>query len=128
MNTLAQDVNMTITARTIEIQKFSQNKKGFSLEIPESLGILDNPSDKPAPGFGVIRVMTPTDGDKRVVWNSGVFAEITDAKEMFDKLVLEGLVPYRVGVDGKSTSEVMSEFDPHAEEIIFLPIALVTGG
>jgi hypothetical protein len=119
---------MTTTARTIEIQQFANNKKGFKLEIPESLGILDNPTDKAAPGCGVIRVMTPADGDKRVVWNSGIFAEINDAKEMFDKLVLEGLVPYRVGLNGKSTSEVMSEFDPHAEEIIFLPIAMVVGG
>ena len=98
------------------------------MEIPESLTILDNPADKPDFGFGAIRVMTPKDGDKRIVWDSRVFAQIQDAKEMFDKLVLQGLVPYLVGLAGKASSEVMSEFDPHAEEIIFLPIVLVQGG
>lgn len=121
-------MSTTAAPRFIEIQKIAYGKNGIKLEIPESLTILDNPSDVPAPGCGAIRVMTPQDGDKRVVWNSGVFAEINDAKSMFDKLVLEGLVPYRVGIDGKSTSEVMSEFDPHAEEIIFLPVAMVCGG
>jgi hypothetical protein len=47
---------------------------------------------------------------------------------MFVNLIKKGLKPFRVGVDGKATSEVMDEFDPHAEEVIFLPQALVAGG
>lgn len=98
------------------------------IEIPASLQVLENPADRPATGHCVMRVLTPKDGDKRVVWDSNSFAQISDAKEMFDKLVLEGLVPYRAGVNGQATSEIMAEFDPHAEEIIFLPISLMTGG
>jgi len=124
---------MTVaTNRTLDISRLRAgnlpSNLTMTLEIPESLTILDNPSDVPAKGCGAIRVMTPKDGDKRVVWDSRDFAQISDAKGMFDKLVLEGLVPYRVGVGGKSSSEVMTEFDSHAEEIIFLPIAMVTGG
>ena len=47
---------------------------------------------------------------------------------MFDACAAEGLVPYKVGVNGKASSEVMDEFDPYAEEVIFLPVAVVAGG
>jgi hypothetical protein len=69
------------------------------------------------------------DGDKRVVWDSSDLDQINEAKALFDQLIQEGLVPYRVGLDGKATSESMNEFDPDAEEVIFLAIAAqVTGG
>ena len=48
--------------------------------------------------------------------------QIEDAKAMFDECVAKGLVPYRIGLDGKQTSEIMDEFDPDAEEVVFLPI------
>lgn len=119
---------MIVATRNLTVQKLKDSKQTTIIEIPESLGLLDDPASIPPDGHGVIRVMTPQDGDKRVVWNSKSFAEIGDAKHIFDKLVLEGLVPYKVGTNGQATSEVMAEFDPHAEEIIFLPIALVVGG
>lgn len=105
------------------------NKPGnasIKLTIPDSLSILsENVSEK---GFGCFRFMTPKDGDKRVVWDSRDFAQISEAKAMFDEAVVKGLVPYRVGVNGRASSEVMAEFDPYAEEIIFLPVAMVAGG
>jgi len=118
----------TVAERTIEITLVGRTNVGIKVEIPESLQIMDDPAANPPKGFGAMRVMTPKDGDKRVVWDSGSFAQIRDAKETFDKLVAEGLVPHRVGLGGKQSSEIMTEFDPHAEEIIFIPVALVTGG
>lgn len=98
------------------------------LRIPDNLGIMDDPAQKAPEGFGCFRIMTPKDGDKRVVWDSRDFAQISEAKAMFDELVVQGLVPYCVGVNGRASSEVMAEFDPYAEEIIFLPVAMVAGG
>jgi hypothetical protein len=106
------------------------NKPGnlsAKIKIPDSLQILDD-NETPPEGFGAFRVMTPKDGDKRVVWDKRDFAQIIEAKSMFDECVVQGLVPYLVGLDGRATAEVMAEFDPHAEEIIFLPIAMVAGG
>jgi hypothetical protein len=119
---------MLVAERSVEIQLVSGSQLSKSVPIPESLQVIDEPTVKVSQGFGVMRVMTPKDGDKRIVWNSLSLPEIQDAKGMFDQLVAEGLVPYRVGVSGKATSEVMSEFDPRAEEIIFLPITMVAGG
>jgi hypothetical protein len=118
----------TTVDRTIEISVVNNSKLTTEIKIPDSLQILENPRDKPSVGFGCFRVMTPKDGDKRVVWDKTDFTQIVEAKEMFDKLIMEGLVPYRVGINGQASSEPMDEFDPHAEEVIFMPIALVAGG
>lgn len=67
-------------------------------------------------------------GDERVVWNCRVLAEIGAAKKMFTDLLSKGMLPYKVGTDGKRTSEVMDEFDPSAEEVIFLPVKAIAGG
>jgi hypothetical protein len=74
------------------------------------------------------RFLTSKDGDKRIVWDCRDMDQIEDAKVMFDESVAKGLVPYRVGTNGKATSEVMDEFDAEAEEVIFLPINQVIGG
>lgn len=97
-----------------------------TIDIPDTLEIWDN--RKIPENFGVFRIMTPKDGDKRVVWDSRDFQQILDAKEMFNQLVANGLVPYKVGTNGRPSAEVMTEFDPHSEEVIFLPLGLVTGG
>jgi hypothetical protein len=67
-------------------------------------------------------------GDERIVWNCRVLAEIAAAKKMFTDLLSKGMLPYKVGTDGKRTSEVMSEFDAGAEEVIFLPVKAIAGG
>lgn len=103
-------------------------KDGYSLpcDVPDELTICEE--DAAPPGCGMLRILTKEDGDKRVVWNRAILQEIVAAKKMFVDLVKKGLVPYRVGTDGAATSEVMDEFDPEAEEVIFLPVALVRGG
>jgi len=85
-------------------------------------------SNQAPAGCGCFRVMTEKEGDKRYSWDRHDFAQIQEAKAFFDKCVAEGLVPHRVGVDGRASAEIMTEFDPLAEEIIFVPVAMVTGG
>ena len=97
------------------------------IRIPDSLTILGDRQEVPK-GRCVMRIMTKRDGDKRVVWNPDDLCEIADAERMFMELVEQGLVPYKVGTNGKATSEVMDRFDPYAGEVIFLPVAAVCGG
>jgi len=78
--------------------------------------------------LGCFRIMSPKDGDKRLVWCRNVIAEIKAAKKMFLDLISKGMMPYKVGVDGNATAEEMKEFDPTAEEIIFLPVKAIAGG
>lgn len=116
---------------TLSVPKVRVGKiKGVAVEIdiPDALTVLDDPKEAAPQGCGCFRIMTKEDGDKRVVWNSMNLGEIRAAKEMFDQLIQEGLVPYKVGVDGQASSEVMDEFDPVAEEVIFMPVAMVAGG
>ena len=94
--------------------------------IPPSLRVLDGAV--PPPKHGVLHIVNWKDGDKRVVWDSGSLAEIQAAKTMFDNLRKEGLTPYKVGTNGKATSERMEEFDPMAEQVMFLPLKLAAGG
>jgi hypothetical protein len=97
------------------------------VKIPVELKVLSG-TEQPSPGSKVFRVLTVVDGDKRVTWNADSLGEINAAKKMFRDLVKQGLVPYKVGSDGRPTSKVMKEFDPGAEEIIFVPVGVVGGG
>jgi hypothetical protein len=112
---------------TIEVQVLKGSRVTVPVTIPEKLKVLRD-NETPKSGFGCFRVMTAKDGDKRVVWDARDLDQIEEAKAMFDQLIQEGLVPYKVGLDGKATAEVMEEFDPYAEECLFLPIAAVAGG
>ena len=116
---------------TIEVNPLKGSNIKNNIVVPKSLKFLSD-GEKPKPGQHLFRIMTAKDGDKRVVWDCRDLDQIADAKEMFDACIEEGLVPYRVDFNGKVTSEVMDEFDPDAEEVIFLPISkklgLVTGG
>lgn len=100
----------------------------IDLPIPEGLTILEDPKETAPKHHGCIRVPTPKDGDKRIIWDNRSYEQICQAKDTFDRLVQEGLIPYRVGTGGKATSEIMVEFDPHAEEIVLIPIQLAVGG
>lgn len=114
--------------RTLELAPFKGGKATVKIEIPDGLQVLDDHGQESPKGYGSMRVLTVKDGDKRIVWNARSFAQIQEAKEMFDACVAQGLVPYKVGVNGKASSEVMDEFDPYAEEVIFLPVSMVAGG
>lgn len=79
------------------------------------------------PSFGVFRIIDQAHGDKRLVWNRLNMNDIREADSMFKNFISQGLEAFRVGGDGKTGSK-MDAFDPTAEEIIFLPIKLVTAG
>ena len=87
--------------------------------IPKPLRVLDGV--EPPPKHGMFHIMNPRDGDKRIVWDSNSLAEIRAAKQMFDDLVKQGSQPFHVGTGGKATAKKMDEFDPMAEQVIFLP-------
>lgn len=98
-------------------------------EVPDVLRVLGTSEmEVEASDFGCFRIMSQTDGDKRVVWCRRVLAEISAAKKMFMDLLSKGMIPYKVGVDGAATSAVMTEFDPTAEEVIFMPVRAIAGG
>lgn len=117
----------TATLREIEVPLIKNSNVKESIAVPDKLRILKD-KEKAGKWERCFRFLTPKDGDKRVVWDSRDMDQIEEAKAMFDECVAKGLVPYRVGTDGKATAEVMDEFDPEAEEVIFMPIAQVAGG
>ena len=115
-------MNMTETLdRTIE----SFTKK--QIAIPDELRIADQ-NEAVGVEDSTFRILTVKDGDKRVVWNRKSIPEINAAKRLFDELKNEGLVPFKVGIDGEATSEEIELFDASAEEVIFLPMKMVAGG
>lgn len=120
---------MTTAAAThiLDIAPLTGCKTTVPIEIPEELTVLEGLA-QPEAGHCTFRILHPMFGDKRITWQSTVLQQINAAKEVFLKLVKEGLVPHKVGVNGQMSSEVMREFDPRAEEIIFVPTALLRGG
>jgi len=112
---------------TIEVPLVKNSNIKENIVVPNKLRVLKD-KEQPNKWERTFRFLTPKDGDKRVVWDCRDMDQIEEAKAMFDECVAKGMVPYRVGTDGRATSEVMDEFDPEAEEVIFLPIAQVAGG
>jgi len=113
--------------RTIDISLLMGSNLATKIEIPDGIQILEDGDLKPK-SHHIFRILHPLKGDERLTWDSTNFADIKGAKKLFVDLVEKGLTPYRVGVNGKATSEVMDEFDPTAEEVIFLSLQLVAGG
>lgn len=116
-----------MTDKHIDISPLIGSDLKTTIEVPEDLTILESGGNVPK-YYGIFRILHPAKGDERLIWDSRSLKEIQAAKKMFVDLIKQGLKPFRVGVNGKATSEAMSEFDPHAEEVIFLPTALVVGG
>ena len=96
-------------------------------DIPDDLTVIEDIKAVPPPDNGMFRIMSK-EGDTRVVWNRLSLVELRSAKEMFDDLISKGMVPYHVGEDGQASPTEMAEFDPSAEEVIFMPMQLVCGG
>lgn len=113
--------------RIIEIPVLAGSSLRDSVAVPSEIQILED-GQCPAAGHHCFRILDPLKGDERLTWDSRDFRQIKAAKEMFVNLIKKGLKPFKVGLGGKATSEVMDEFDPTAEEVIFLPHALVAGG
>jgi len=77
----------------------------------------------------LFRILNQKDGDKRIVWDKMRTQDIDAARKLFNDLIGQGLTAHRVDPStGKSLSSVMEEFDPTAEEVIFLPTKLLSGG
>ncbi|MFA5766864.1 MAG: hypothetical protein WC919_02995 [Candidatus Paceibacterota bacterium] len=115
-----------MTTDFVDVPVIDGSTSTVKVAIPKPLHVLDGAI--PPPNHGVLHIMNPKDGDKRIVWDSGSLAEIRAAKEMFDDLVEKGLSPFRVGTNGKASSDKMQEFDPMAEQVIFIPVKLARAG
>lgn len=110
----------------VEVPVIDKCNATVQIQIPKSLQVVDEVV--PPPKHGMFFIVNWKDGDKRVVWDSCSLIEIQAAKEMFDNLKKEGLKPYKIGINGLATSQIMEEFDPMAEQVMFLPISLLKGG
>lgn len=114
--------------RTIDVTALLNSAVKTSIEVPPGLQFLED-GLQVQKGHHCIRILHPDKGDERLTWDSTSLAELQQARKLFIDLVKQGLTPYRVGLNGDTTAEVMDEFDPHAEEVIFMPTAtLVVGG
>lgn len=98
-----------------------------SMEIPEGLSLLE-PGQEPGPEDGCFRILSPKSGDDRLTWDKRDFSAMQEARRTFVDLVKKGFKPFRVGNDGKKSNEVMQQFDPLAQQVIFVPMAPVAGG
>lgn len=102
----------------------SRSVKCFgNVDVPirERLRVLDDGDEHhPTIGEMLFSVLTPKDGDKRLVWNRFSLPEIEDARKMFDDLVAQGMLPHRVSTDGEPAAEVLKNFDAMLEEVSFL--------
>lgn len=115
---------MTPVAEVETIKCFAEN----IVEVPDDLHVLTDGENTSVVEHGCFRIVTAKDGDKRIIWCRNVMAEISAAKRMFLDLITKGMVPYKVGLDGHASATVMKEFDPTAEEVIFMPVAAIAGG
>lgn len=122
-------------SRQLEILPLgASSPQRMTVDIGEHLSILGDGDEQPD-GSCAFRLLTPDDGDKRVVWNTFSLAEIGEAKEMFKQLQEQGMVAYAVGRDGNPTSNKIETFEPAAgdvffrdKEIIVMPKRQIVGG
>jgi hypothetical protein len=71
--------------------------------------------------MGELRVLDATEGDVKIVWDSGKLDEVNAAREQFDKLTAKkNYIAYTVKKDGEKGRKI-TEFDPEAEMIILAP-------
>lgn len=117
---------MTTASPELTVLEFSPIRGGQKTRIETELQKLDD-GQQPQPGQHCFRIMNEN-GDDRLVWDAGSIREINAARRAFVDLVKKNMTPYKVGVGGNASSEVMETFDPAAEEVIFLDTQLVAGG
>jgi hypothetical protein len=74
-----------------------------------------------APRTGVMAVMG-REGDTKYAWDKTSPADVAIARRTFNKFRQEGYLAFRVkDGGGESKGELMTEFDPDAEKIVFCP-------
>jgi hypothetical protein len=69
---------------------------------------------------GELAVMTSTDGDLKVIWDSDKPDEVSHARKTFDEFKAKGYLAYKVQKGGDK-GEVMKAFDASAERVILAP-------
>lgn len=72
---------------------------------------------------GELAIMDTT-GDTKIMWDSENKDEVETAKETFQKLKKKGYTAYTVKGKNGEKGEIMKEFDPNAERIIMVPMAI----
>lgn len=87
------------------------------IPLPSTLRVLGEGEKIPA-GCDVLRLLHQDHGDIRIVWDSGDLRQIQDAKNTFNRLIEEGMVPYLVDPETGQVTVITDEFDPWAEEIV----------
>lgn len=70
---------------------------------------------------GLIKVMTPEDGDRHVAWDSSDENGVKKAEKDFKKLVKKGFNIFKVDRSPKASNEKVTEFDPNHGEYIAVP-------
>jgi hypothetical protein len=105
---------------TINVAAFEALRR--EILLPSTMRVLESDESPPEDCRLMFRIIDPKDGDKRIVWDSTNFQEIVDAKEMFDSLIEGGMIPYCVDPTGQRTPEIMTEFDPFAEEVVMTDV------
>jgi chlorite dismutase len=111
--------------KSIKIHPFEHGSLEDSIEIIEIQALEDN-QEVPENHY-CFRILSHK-GDERLVWDSRSLVQLNEAKQTFLSLIKKGMTPYHVGIGGKVTSEIMREFNPHAEEVIFVPTRAIVGG
>lgn len=118
----------TMTAeRVIDLSPMTRTNLKEQLQVPECFTILEAGAD-PAAEHNVFRILNPKSGDDRLTWDRRDFAAIQEARHTFVDLVKKGFKPFRVGQDGRRSNTIMQEFDPTAQQVIFVPMQPVVGG
>lgn len=72
------------------------------------------------PGQGVMAVMNE-EGDKKTIWNRDNPVEVEAARQEFAFFKAKGYMAYKVEGKEGTRGEVIGEFDPGAQRIIFAP-------
>lgn len=71
--------------------------------------------------MGLIKVMTPEDGDRHIVWDKNDEKGVSKAKKEFEKLKKKGHRIFKVDRAPQRTGTPVTEFDPEAHEYIVAP-------
>ncbi len=113
--------------RIIDLTPMTCTNLKDCLVVPECFDLLQD-GETANPEHNEFRIQNPASGDDRLTWDRRDFSAIQEARRTFVDLVKKGFKPFRVGLDGKKTNAVMQEFDPVAQQVLFIPMPVVAGG
>jgi len=115
------------TPRVLDLTPMTGTNLKEHLALPDGIVLLEH-DQEPDPESGVFRILNPSSGDDRLTWDKRDFRAMQDARQTYIDLVKKGFKPFRVDATGKQTTEAMQEFDPLAQQVIFVPMRPVMGG